>query len=299
MNSTNEERCKQLQLDEKVSGVVVLYNPEADVQLNILSYLPYLDTLYIVDNSDIKDVSLVANLKSVSKVKYIDNHGNLGIAKALNIAAGLAIKSQMKWLLTMDQDSRFEKEAVAIMLDYLKLVETSTIGIISPLHIIPGQGRSDTKDHSPRRLVSIATSGNLLNLEAYQDCGPFLNELFIDTVDHEYCLRLNSNGYKIIQLPKARLLHHLGDLKRERVCGIGTTVTHHNYLRRYYITRNRLYVSHLYRHQYPKWRRKQIMTIWRDLFKIVFAEQDKLRKLRSVFRGVIDYYKGSLGKYVE
>jgi len=283
----------------QISGVVVLYNPDDTIKNNIMSYLSYLKKLYVIDNSDVYNSALVSELKAMNHIEYIDNQGNKGIANALNMAANLAIRSQMEWLLTMDQDSKFEDGAMNKMLSYIASPDGCNASIVAPLHVIPNKIYEENQDDLPQPVLTVSTSGNMLNLQAYKNCGPFLEKLFIDAVDHEYCLRLNSMGYKVMRLPSVRLLHNLGELKMEVVFGIKTTVTHHNYIRRYYITRNRLFVSQLYRRKYPKWYRRQTISLWRDLIKIVFAERDKLRKLKAVYRGVLDCYKRSFGKYIE
>jgi len=74
------------------------------------SYLEFLQTLYVIDNSEIPNSNIVDELcKFDKKVKYIACGENKGIAYALNLGATLAIESGADWLLTMDQDSRFEK----------------------------------------------------------------------------------------------------------------------------------------------------------------------------------------------
>jgi len=44
------------------------------------------------------------------------------------------------------------------------------------------------------------TSGNLLNLHAVKQIGGFSEDLFIDRVDQEYCLRLRMNNFRVIQV---------------------------------------------------------------------------------------------------
>ena len=68
-----------------IAGVIVLYNPPETVIDNISSYLPYLEKLYIVDNSTIFNSTLTYKLKELPKVEYITEQKNLGIARALNI----------------------------------------------------------------------------------------------------------------------------------------------------------------------------------------------------------------------
>ncbi len=40
-----------------------------------------------------------------------------------------------------------------------------------------------------------------------------MEDLFIDSVDTEYCLRLKKNGYRVVRLNEAILYHPLGDSK--------------------------------------------------------------------------------------
>ena len=104
-----------------ICGVTVLYNPTEEIFENINSYLKELDKLYIVDNSEEKNEKLKNKfIEFSSKIKYIKLNGNEGIAKALNIAKNKAIKEDYDWLLTMDQDSKFENEDFSKMLDLVK-----------------------------------------------------------------------------------------------------------------------------------------------------------------------------------
>jgi rhamnosyltransferase len=65
----------------KIDGMVVLYNPDNTTELidNINSYIKYVDRLYIVDNSDVKNENLIKNVLSISdKCVYVNNNGNQG-----------------------------------------------------------------------------------------------------------------------------------------------------------------------------------------------------------------------------
>jgi len=50
----------------KIDSVVVLYNPEEIILKNILSYISFIDKLYIVDNSDVKKYDLIEKIVAVS-----------------------------------------------------------------------------------------------------------------------------------------------------------------------------------------------------------------------------------------
>ncbi|WP_018614940.1 glycosyltransferase [Segetibacter koreensis] len=97
---------------QRLSGVVILYNPDSGTVENILSYLPHVQKLYVVDNS--KNTSLVSNeLSALKTVNYLHDGKNEGIAKRLNQASRLATEDGCEWLLTMDQDSYFSQENIS------------------------------------------------------------------------------------------------------------------------------------------------------------------------------------------
>ena len=109
----------------KIAGVVVLYNPDDTYVDNINSYIDDIDLLYVIDNSDKKH-----DTPKNKKIKYIFNDDNIGVAKALNDACNLAIKDNYKWILTMDQDTKFNKDVMKVMKEYIENNDTSKDAIV-------------------------------------------------------------------------------------------------------------------------------------------------------------------------
>lgn len=197
-----------------VCGVTVLYNPTEEVFENINSYLNGLNKLYLVDNSEKENEKLKDNfIKFSSKIEYIKMNGNKGIAKALNTAKNKAIKENFEWLLTMDQDSKFESDNFIKMLELVKKYFNENIAIFSPFHKTI-ENNYDNKEIIEKDLVM--TSGNLLNLKIAKKIGDFEEKFFIDEVDHDYCYRIKKQNYKIIVLNKVILNHNLGNIKKYR-----------------------------------------------------------------------------------
>ena len=114
----------------KFAGVVVWYNPSSDDKENINTYLEFLDKLFIIYNNENKN-EIGINSK---KINYIFNNDNIGVAKALNDAAKMAIKDGYEWLLTMDQDTKMNKKCFDKFKYVLDNMDTSKIGIITPWH---------------------------------------------------------------------------------------------------------------------------------------------------------------------
>lgn len=288
----------------RIAGLVVLYNPQNDVWGNINSYLSDIEVLFVVDNSENYNLPLIENLKRNDKIIYTNNFGNKGIAKALNIGAKQAIEAGFDWLLTMDQDSSATNGMVDKMREFLEIyVDSRFLAILSPNHYLQnGNPIKKTefhiyKNYKIRYELMVMTSGNLLHLSLYKNIGLFEEKLFIDYVDHEYGLRLNKLGYKIITLLDANLNHKLGVLKRVNLFFLKFHCTNHNYIRRYYITRNQLYVYNKYKSHFPEFCREDLRHNFKEWIRIILGEQDKLRKICSIIKGIRDYRRGKYGSY--
>lgn len=291
----------------KIEGVVVLYNPTDNVMDNIDSYLKPLDKLYIVDNSDKSNNN--EKMFNNKKIKYISNNGNQGIANAINVAAKEAINDKADWLLTMDQDSCFEKGSLEKMISFLKELKKNKlmeevlglkydkIGILTALHRT-GLNENDILSGIDYPLV-VMTSGNLINLEAYKKVDGLKDWFFIDAVDFEYCLNLKRNNYEIVQMNTAELKHNLGKIVKRKIFGKTVYVTNHNAIRRYYITRNRHYLYDLYKEDFLPYCKLELSMTRKELLKIWLFEKDKINKTKAIYKGYRDYKKGKKGSIDE
>lgn len=278
--------------NRKIYGVVVLYNPNiSEITNNINSYIEELDKLYMIDNSEKENyIKLESYIKNKRNIEYIWLGENKGIAKALNFGKNKAINEDVNYFLTMDQDSSF-KNNFSKMIEWIIKNEDlmKEVAIISPIHSI--KEKETQKKNEVEEKEIIMTSGNVLNLELIKKIGDFNEDFFIDEVDHEFCYRIREKGYKVLCLNDIELNHKLGNLKNYKFF----SVTNHNYIRRYYITRNRLYMIK----KFPEVKRKYLFNIFFDFFKIIFFEDDKKRKIKYFILGIKDFYKNKKGKLVE
>ena len=286
----------------KLAGVVVLYNPSSKVRNNIDSYLDSLEKLYVVDNS-LEDNSKFYEDK---KIEYISNGKNVGIAAALNMGAKRAIQDKFEWLLTMDQDSAFDKNGIELMLEFLERVRTDKfvqniistkydrIGLISPLHMTIMNPNDQSKGiDSP---LNVMTSGNIINLAAYKKIGGFKEWFFIDGVDFDYCLNLRKHKYEIFRLNYIRLQHSLGNGIYKKFFFKEMYSLNHSSTRRYYIVRNRHYLYDLYKNDFPDYCKLELSRTRREALKILLFDDKKIEKLKAMYRGYRDYKKGIKGE---
>ncbi len=275
-------------------GVVVLYNPNEYILENIKTYIDQIEILYLIDNSDKKNNKLIDKIKNISqKCKYIDNGVNKGIAYALNLAAKQGIENKADWLLTMDQDSRFKENDLTNLIKFIIENDTKNIGIISPFH-----GNTELNMNFDEDKITM-TSGNLLNLDVFNKVGIFLEKLFIDSVDTEYCLRLYEKGYYIKRISSVLLNHNLGEIKSYELLGKKYLSTNHAAIRRYYIMRNRLYIWNKYKDVLPSFIKKDKKNSIKEIIKIILFEDNKVSKILYTLKGYVDYKRNKFGKINE
>ena len=184
----------------------------------------------------------------------------------------------------MDQDTRISRNILPAMASCLTQYPGYDIGMITCRYTAKDLYVEKKGNRFNELLVAI-TSGSLLNLPAYRHTGPFMEKLFIDQVDHEYCLRLKKNRYKIVQANEAVMDHNIGE-KRKQVIGY---CSHHNPVRRYFITRNRFYVAWMYRKDYPRFYRHEMLSFFKELAGIILYETHKGLKLRNIVIGMADF----------
>lgn len=276
----------------KIAGIVTLYNPTDDDIQNINTYIDDIDHLYIVDNTEGK--SNKKRIPKNKKIEYIFKNENVGVATALNIGAKKALDNGYKWLLTMDQDTTFKPGVMNKLKEVITNNDMKNIGIVTPWH------KTKLIDKKPETEIDypndVMTSGNIVNLDIWKKIGGFKDWLFIDGIDIEYCLNLNSNGYRVMRINSVEIDHNLGNLFYKNVHGHLFLCTNHNHIRRYYIMRNYHYIFDLYKDYNPQYC-CSLISQKHNMIGVLLFEKDKYRKIRNYIRGLQDYKKGVRGKY--
>jgi len=280
----------------RIAGVVVLYHPPEDFLENVASYSSQVDFLIAVDNSEGGRSALVERLPVSGDVMYLANGRNLGVARALNMGVELALEQGCDYLLTMDQDSRAAPGMVDELCACLNAPAAAGIGIVAP-YLVTRPGQSPAGTVCCQDVPMAMTSGSLLNLLACKSVGPFQEELFVDFVDIEYCLRLRSRGFRVVRANRALLEHHVGQALKFSLFFRDFYLTGHSPLRKYYKTRNRFFVADRYRSVFPAFCRADRVRFCLELLRLLFFESDKREKLAMMQRGYADYRRGRMGMY--
>ena len=274
----------------KIDAVVVLYNPDESIIENIKSY-QRVNKIYAIDNSEKYNDNLIERLKQFKNLVYINNHGNKGIAYALNLGAKLAIENGANWLLTMDQDSKFSFDGLQQLKKCLmnQTKNKIKVGLVAPSLKV-------NQNNDVQEKLVVITSGNIINLQAYKEVFGFEEKLFIDAVDYDFCLKLNIAGYKVLQCNRALLVHQLGETKSFKIFGKTITTFTHSPIRRYYMSRNALYYWRKYFRKYPTFILRQIISFQRNWIEILLFSDNKIMDVKMMMLGFYHYFKNKYYK---
>lgn len=275
-----------------IIGIVTYQPDEQRLSENLATALSnsQASMIVIADNHSDNISAIHHIIDGNPRIMLLEHPRNMGIAFALNSICRYALDNGYEWLLTLDQDSVLQPH---ILDEYDRYTAQADIAIVCPRIEDRNMGRQYAhSDHGTEYVDLCITSGNLVRLQAWQHVGGFLEPLFIDGVDFEFCLRLLSHGYRILRTNNVALTQEIGT---------GHTITlpfhhqisilNHSPLRLYYMTRNYLYIGKSY-HQQLHW----TAEVAKRMLIVLLFEHDKLRKLRHMFTGINHYRKGILGE---
>jgi rhamnosyltransferase len=274
----------------KIAACVVLYNPDDNVIDNINSYFQAVDKVIIIDNSESANNKLAKQWQD--KVSYIALGKNLGIAKALNIGCETALKEGYDWVLTMDQDSFFSDKS---FFEIVRKKVHKNVAIYAASYTNEYDRWVKNYDQDFDEIHFIITSANLLNLSAWKQVNGFEEKLFIDEVDHDFCLKLRRFNYTILSSKCIFLKHFVGEIS-DKSHNIKQKLNLHQPIRYYYIARNGLYLCKKYFFTDIKFALQRLLYLVKALAKIILLYPDKLRYLKFYLTGVKDFFLSRYGK---
>ena len=284
----------------KIATGIVLYNPDlGKLEVIIDSLKTQVDTFYLVDNAS-DNIDTVEHACERYKdeglcINIIRNSDNMGIACALNQIMEAASAEAYELVLTLDQDSTPPAGIIATL---SRCFRFQNVGIACPRIYEKGSGRylyneGEDKSKETKKYQSIAkciTSGSMISLSAWKAVGGYDDYLFMDYVDFDFCIRLIKKGYRIVQANQLIMEHELGNTRIRRLLFKKVGVTNHNSIRKYYVTRNRIYCEYKYYHRFGL---RNAVGIVKALILIVFFEEDKAEKIKAIFRGIADGIRDS------
>jgi rhamnosyltransferase len=289
---------------ENICAVIVTYHPDPGLVKRIEAIKQQVACAVVVDNhSSPEALEMLKGLNDVAGVTVIFNDDNYGIARALNIGMKKAAMLGFAWVMTFDQDTIPCEDMVEnFKAVYAQLDDREKVAVIGVNHVdIHTQDVYVSAPRNPKKIwrevKTNITSGSLMPLSVAAEVGPMREDFFIDSVDHEYCLRARWKGYKIIFVFKPLIKHSMGNRKVVRfppIPQLKVTTTNYSPLRWYFMTRNRWILVIEYFRRDPVWsvtRAARMIGLW--LIMLIF-EKDRRLKVMFSWLGFCDGLTGKV-----
>lgn len=273
------------------TSLIISFNPDVELLKENLSHLSeVMDQIVIVDNNSDNKNELYELEKINSKITVLFLDYNEGIAKATNIGFSY-LSSKTDWILVLDQDSILEKKDINQLYIVEEELEDEKIGMVVPRYRDRNvECLTENEDSILNGLWEKVdfpiASGSLVSVEAWKQVEGYDEFLFIDRVDDDFDLRLRKFGFNLIQANKAVIDHSIGKISNVTFFGKTLKVYNHSPFRKYFQARNNIIFAKKHGGMMNAWNRNTVL-----IMKTLLFERHKLKKMRSILRGMVDGIK--------
>lgn len=300
-----------------ICAVVVTYNIGNGFHTCFNSLKGQVDHAVIVNtSSDEGATARTLSQAAETSADFIDiiecPENNLGMAQNRGITRALELGHD--WVLLLDHDSRLGAGMISAMEQaYIDAPNPLNIGLIAPNLQDPNVDSSqrylrswfgywfeqksfDVATPVIDHVLCVAASGSLIPARVLNQKDFYMDETFvIDYIDTDFCLRLCTEGLRILAVRDAKLIHKIGERRQHKFLGLTITTTNHSPTRRYYLYRNRLKTWRRYATEWPSFLIFDIMRMVYELWRIILLEKNKNQKFKAVVSGVWDGIRGVRG----
>ena len=279
-------------------AVVVTYYPDGDFYGRLGKIKPQFPLVVIVDNSS-QPTSLPDGLHRAQNVRVIANQVNLSIAAALNQGVNLAMRDGFEWVVTLDQDTVVAEDMLATLIGVYQKSDWKNVVI----------GSNYWDEHRRRDFIRCAdteavfqerktliTSGTLAPLSLFETIGYFREDYFIDSIDHEFCLRARAHGCRILISCRPVMRHSIGAQVEDASLLRQFMPFNHSPTRKYYIARNTIATVKSYLFQEPLWSMRQGWRLLSDFASIPLFESERSKKAFAFMVGIKHGIAGKMGQ---
>jgi rhamnosyltransferase len=284
-----------------VVAVVVAYLPDlAILDAAVLRLAAQVAYTFVVDNSP---HDRRAEFPAREAVQVIRLDRNAGIGAAQNVGIAAAAERGADFVLLMDQDSLpAEDMAEQLLQAYERARQGGGRVAAVGARIVDPDGRDDGFVRFRRGRYEavpippgaadvdcdmLIASGTLIPLSSIDRVGPMAEDLFIDKVDTEWCLRARAGGLRLIGAPQALLHHRLGEGAVRIWFGRWRELRLHQPFRYYYMVRNGLLLRRS-PHRTPAWCRADLRQLLSIVLYFGLLKPRGFAPLRMMLRGLVD-----------
>ncbi len=296
---------------QMLGGVVVTFHPDEEFEARLAAMAAEVDMLFVVDNSGDPAVERrLAAAASQRAVRVMTMPGNCGLGAALNAGIAELERRGVSGVVAFDQDSTPELGCVAALRQ--AAFARPRAGVIGSnwrdearpdtptLHLVRGVGvkpwfHREPATHDLDEVTFVITSGSFFRIETWREVGGFREDLFVDLVDTEYCLRTGARRWGIAVAAGAHLRHRRAQKRAVRWCGRTWWPAHMSPERLQLVVRNRVWTLARYGWTRWPWAFFEIAHTAFLLFSVLFLEGQTAAKLSASLRGAWDGLCGRLG----
>ncbi len=294
-----------------IHAVVVTFNADPTLLEELLQKIAaQVERTVVVDNgSEISPSVTIKRIDSKSAIDLIELEENYGLGVAQNTGIRKAAEHGAQFVIIFDQDSDPSEDMVEKLLAAhgQKTDEGYQVAAVGPRFVdernadlsafVKLRGLRLRKmpcreAHGIIEVDHLISSGSLISVSTIEQVGMMREDLFIDYVDIEWCLRAKLYGYVCFGVCNAQMKHSLGE---RPMAHHGSTHTNHSPMRQYYIFRNRVF---LYKQGWIPFRWKVA-----DGFRLMLRYGFYTTLLKSKFAhwtmmhaGILDGLRSRLGK---
>lgn len=277
------------------AAIVVIFNPhKAGLEKLLDSLVLQVSSIFIIDNGSSKEVkTYLLSLGSSVQVMTLDQ--NMGIAHAQNCGIHLAQSQGAESLIFFDQDSIPSHNMIQNLSNALFSLESSGLRVaaVGPRFVDERSKTSeilhDSRDAKWVMSETLISSGSLIPMKVLNQVGLMTEELFIDYVDLDWCLRAKKMGFESYLVNDALMFHSLGD---HLVKFMGKEWPSRSPLRHYYMCRNAIW---MYRRSWPSLRWK-LFDAFKLIRKIIFYTLFATPRVQQVQMMCLGLWHGMIGK---
>lgn len=291
---------------DSVGAVVVFYHPDAAC-VERANGLARWCRCVVVDNTPSREESERIGAQLDSSIVFLANHANVGIATALNQGIEHLIADGCDVAMLFDQDSESTFELISELTGVLRkcIAGREAVALVGPAYedarlrgLAPfvrfryfRLERVMPSGDVPLEVDFLISSGSCVNLACWRDVGAMDDDLFIDFVDTEWCIRARSRGYRVLGVPWVRMSHELGE---EPIRAFGRNYPMHSAARHYYLFRNA--VALIRRGYVPcTWKSTELIKLPVRLVIYACFAPDAATHLKMALRGIWHGLTGRMG----
>jgi rhamnosyltransferase len=285
-------------------AVVVTFRPDQALPDHLSRVAAHAPGIVMIDNgSGAKFTATLENARQRSGAMLISNPENRGQAAALNQGIDFALSRGFEWALLLDQDSGVLPQLLTgAQAAYREFPDPDKLAVIGADHDHPFHYKKRKRFPNAgayREMRTVITSGSFVRLDIFRQIGGFQEDLFIDSVDDEYCMRARARGFAVIEATAFGTEHKIGAPKIVQFLGKPRSTSNHSPTRRYYMARNRSTLAARYFLRDAAWSALLVKSLLREVVFIAMFEERKAAKLKATALGIYDAVLRRTGKLDE